>query len=50
MSSSNSWLRGQRKTELVELAENVGLQKYVAFCPTCSFVGSRARNAPRRSD
>lgn len=31
MSSSNSWLRAQRKTELIELAENVGLQNYEGF-------------------
>lgn len=28
-SSSNSFLRGQRKSDLLELAETVGLQKYV---------------------
>ncbi|KAF4121061.1 hypothetical protein GMORB2_2547 [Geosmithia morbida] len=27
-SSTNSWLRGQRKSDLVEIAENVGLQSY----------------------
>lgn len=27
--TSNSWLRGQRKSDLVEVAENVGLTKYV---------------------
>ncbi|KPM43108.1 hypothetical protein AK830_g3448 [Neonectria ditissima] len=31
MSSVNSWLRGQRKPDLVELAENVGLQNYESF-------------------
>lgn len=32
-SSTNSFLRGQRKTDLLELAETVGLKKYVAtFC------------------
>lgn len=28
-SSSNSFLRGQRKSDLLELAETVGLEKYV---------------------
>lgn len=27
--SSNSWLRQQRKSDLVEVADSVGLQKYV---------------------
>ncbi|KAK7427109.1 hypothetical protein QQZ08_006378 [Neonectria magnoliae] len=31
MSSVNSWLRGQRKPDLVELAENVGLQNYESY-------------------
>lgn len=30
-SSTNSWLRNQRKTELVEVAENLGLQNYEGF-------------------
>lgn len=34
--TSNSWLRGQRKSDLVEVAENVGLTKYV-----CHFISSR---------
>lgn len=29
-SSSNSWLRGQRKSDLVEVADHIGLTKYVS--------------------
>jgi hypothetical protein len=32
MSAGNPWLRAQRKGELVDLAEAVGLKKYVLFC------------------
>ncbi|KAK5987448.1 hypothetical protein PT974_11575 [Cladobotryum mycophilum] len=31
---SNSWLRAQRKSDLVELAENIGLKSYEAFKKT----------------
>lgn len=30
-SSSNSWLRGQRKSDLVEVADHVGLTKYAIY-------------------
>jgi hypothetical protein len=30
-SQTNSWLRQQRKMDLVEIAENVGLKEYVYF-------------------
>lgn len=30
-STTNSFLRGQRKTDLLELAGEVGLEKYVHF-------------------
>jgi len=29
MSGANSWLRGQRKSDLVELADKIGFDKYV---------------------
>lgn len=29
-SSTNSWLRAQRKSELIEIAENTGYKKYVS--------------------
>ena len=32
MSSATTWLHGQRKTELVDLAEKVGLKEYVVGC------------------
>lgn len=35
-STTNSFLRGQRKTDLLELAQEVGLQKYVRFCYSVS--------------
>lgn len=36
-SSTNSFLRGQRKTDLLELAEAVGFKKYVG--PSCPISG-----------
>jgi hypothetical protein len=47
-SSSNSFLRGQRKSDLLELAETVGLEKYVQdsfllklSCPVGNFFATR---------
>lgn len=31
MSGTNSWLQRQRKSDLVDIAENVGLKKYVTL-------------------
>ena len=31
MSGANSWLARQRKSDLVELAQTVGLKEYVQF-------------------
>lgn len=33
MSGANSWLQRQRKSDLVEIAQNVGLKEYVAQPP-----------------
>lgn len=33
--ATNSWLKAQRKSDLVELADNVGLKKWVLFFLFC---------------
>lgn len=41
--ASNSWLRAQRKSDLVEIADNVGLTKYVVLFLSfsrCAFCAS----------
>ena len=37
MGDASSWLRGQRKYELVDLAEEAGLTKYVSLIKRASF-------------
>lgn len=40
MSGGNPWLQRQRKTDLIDLAERVGLDEYVHILPASAFFQS----------